>query len=436
MNKINLTIPFSQSFHVSMRVIARLFSVCLLCNASFSSYASILVPMDEMQRDHLRAYGLVFSVLEKGEQAEIVLNYRGGAFIIPDRVETVRQATKLGVSLETMTAEIEGEIASQTQTANVSKLDLEKAPKIAIYKPPTTEPWDDAVTMVLEYAEIPFKQLWDREVIGQKLIEYDWLHLHHEDFTGQYGKFYAFAKNRQWYQKRRLVFEKMAKEMGYHRVADQKRDVALAIQDFVASGGFLFAMCSATDTIDISLAAKDIDIVDSLIDGTPITPNYNEKLDYSATFAFENFQIFPDPYVYEFSDIDINPQKEGIIREKDFFTLFEFNAHIDPIPTLLTQNHVRQIRGFLGQTTAFDLKKIKARTLILGQSLGTDRVKYIYGGYKKGFFSLYGGHDPEDYQHLVGDPPTNLALHKNSPGYRLILNNIFLPAAKKKKKKT
>ncbi len=406
----------------------------LLFSAPLS--AQLLIPMDDAQKDHLRAYGIVYQVLQKGQKAKILLNYRGGSFLIPATPEYQRAATLAGVSWQNYTAEEASRFVALSQKENVDQLDLEKAPRIAIYKPPSTEPWDDAVSMALNYAKIPYKMLWDKKVLAGQLSKYDWLHLHHEDFTGQYGKFYAFARRMQWYQKRRLEFEKMAKSLGYKRVADQKRDVARAIQKYVASGGFLFAMCSATDTLDISVAAAGIDIVDPVLDATPITPRFNEKLNFDATFGFENFKIFPDPYVYEFSDIDVNPQKEGIIQQKDFFTLFEFNAHIDPIPSLLTQNHTREIRGFLGQTTAFNIDKIKPRVLILGQSLGTKRVKYIYGSYKKGFFSFYGGHDPEDYQHLVGDPPTNLALHKNSPGYRLILNNIFLPAAKKKKRKT
>lgn len=398
--------------------------------------AKILIPMDDKQRNHLRAYGVVYHILMQGGKAEILLNYRGGAFLIPENQNYTKKAALMGVSFTTYSTSEHKEVQRQSQTENVDKLELEKAPRIAIYKPPTSEPWDDAVTMALNYAKIPYTQLWDKKVLKGKLRDYDWLHLHHEDFTGQYGKFYAFARNMQWYQKRRLAFEKMARSLGYTKVAHQKRDVALKIQSYVANGGFLFAMCSATDSLDISLAAQKIDIVDPLLDGTPISAKYNEKLEYSYTFAFEKFKVVTDPYVYEFSDIDINPQTEGIVSDKDYFTLFEFNAHIDPIPTLLTQNHVREVKGFLGQTTAFSLDKIKTRVIILGQTLGTNRVKYIYGSYQKGFFSFYGGHDPEDYQHLVGDPPTNLALHKNSAGYRLILNNIFLPAAKKKKRKT
>ena len=403
---------------------------------SRSIFAEIFVPMDETQKDHLKVYGVVYQSLQKGYKSKILLNYRGGSFILPDVDFTRKKAVLSNITHEKYSEKERLLVKNKIETENVSELEFEKAPKIAIYKPPSTEPWDDAVTMALEYADIPFAQLWDKEVLSGGLQKYDWLHLHHEDFTGQYGKFYAYAKNLQWYESRRLIFEKMAASMGYKRVADQKRDVVLAIQKFTADGGFLFAMCSATDTLDIALAAQNIDIIDPLIDQTPITPDFQKKLKFEYTFAFENFEIYSDPYLYEFSNIDINVQAEGVLQNKDSFTLFEFNAHIDPIPSLLTQNHEKQIKGFLGQTTAFNIDKIKPRVLILGQALGTSRVKYIYGGYKNGFFSFYAGHDPEDYQHLVGDPPTNLNLHKDSPGYRLILNNILLPAAKKKKKKT
>jgi len=403
---------------------------------SKSIFSYLIIPMDESQKDHLRAYGVVYNVLTKGQKAIVLLNYKGGSFLIPENEIYKKDASIKGVSYEEFSDNEYQNFKKQSQTKNINSLTLEKAPKIAIYKPPSTEPWDDAVTMALQYAKIPFTQIWDKEILKGDLNKFDWLHLHHEDFTGQYGKFYAFARHQQWYQKRRILFEKMAKEAGFNRVADEKKQIAITIQKYVADGGFLFAMCSATDTLDIALAAQEIDIISPEIDNTPITPNFNKKLNFNFTFAFKNFKVYPNPMVYEFSDIDINPRSEGIMSNKDFFTLFEFNAQIDPIPTLLTQNHVRQVKGFLGQTTAFQIDKIKSRVLILGQTLGTSRVKYIYGGYKKGFFSYYAGHDPEDYQHLVGDPPTNLALHKNSAGYRLILNNIFLPAAKKKKRKT
>ncbi len=418
-------------------MIKKLSILFFLCtNVSIISSEYLLVPMDDHQRNHLRSYGLVYKVISSGQKASVLLNYRGGAFLIPKNKIFIRMANIMGVSWSLFTLREEKKIKKIIETQNINRLELEKAPKIAIYKPPTSEPWDDAVTTALDYSQIPYKQLWDKEVLSGELSNYDWLHLHHEDFTGQYGKFFAFAEKRQWYQKRRLEFEKMALSLGISKVTKLKTKVAKKIQSYVVSGGFLFAMCSATDSIDIALSAQDIDIVDEKLDGTPVTPDFNKKLNFDHTFAFQNFEVYPDPYVYEFSDIDVNVEKENIIQDQDFFSLFEFNVHTDPIPALLTQNHRRRIKGFLGQTTAFHLDKIKPRVLILGETLGTNRVKYIYGSYKKGFFSFYAGHDPEDYKHLVGDPPVNLALRKNSPGYRLILNNIFLPAVKKKKRKT
>ncbi len=400
------------------------------------SAEQLLIPMDDSQLDHLKAYGLVYQVLQAGGKAEVLLNYRAGSFTVPATPAVVQRAAQLNVTTQPFSAQLSAEIDRLTEKENIARLPLEKAPRIAIYKPPGTDPWDDAVQLALDYAEIPYQRLWDEEVLQGRLVDFDWLHLHHEDFTGQYGKFYGYARNMHWYQARRLEAEALARRLGYQRVADQKKDIALAIQKFTADGGFLFAMCSATDSLDVALAAQNIDIVDPAIDHTPLTPDYQKKLEYDKTFAFTNFAVITDPNIYEFADIDINPQRDGLLQHKDFFTLFEFNARIDPIPTLLTQNHRREIKGFLGQTTAFRLDKLKPRVLILGQTLGTDRVKYIYGSFGKGFFTFYGGHDPEDYQHMVGDPPTDLSLHRNSPGYRLILNNIFMPAAKKQKLKT
>ncbi|MCS6983690.1 MAG: hypothetical protein NZM25_01010 [Leptospiraceae bacterium] len=396
----------------------------------------ILIPMDRDQLNHLQAYGAVYQMLDKGYTAEVLLNFRGGSFLLEESEALQELLHRYGISWERFGEEDLYRFEKQREKENLERLKLEKAPRIAIYKPPGTDPWDDAVQLVLDFAQIRYDTLYDEEVLRGELSRYDWLHLHHEDFTGQYGKFYGFARNQEWYQERRLESEELARKLGFSRVPELKKEVALAIQDYVSKGGFLFAMCSATDSLDIALAAQNIDIVDPLLDHTPVTDGYQKKLDFNKTLAFYEFQVITDPFIYEFSDIDINPQEEGIAQSKDFFTLFEFNAKTDPIPTLLTQNHVRQIRGFLGQTTAFRLSKIKPRVLILGQTLGSERVKYIYGSYGRGFFSFYGGHDPEDYQHLVGDPPTDLRLYKNSPGYRLILNNIFMPAAQPKKQKT
>jgi hypothetical protein len=315
---------------------------------------------------------------------------------------------------------------------------LEKVPKIAVYVPPTFKPWDDAVTLALEYAEIPYTKVWDEEVLSGKLSEYDWLHLHHEDFTGQYGKFYANYRYSQWYIDQQVLYEKEARRLGFKKVSDEKKAVARGIKDFIGNGGFMFAMCSATDSYDIALAAENDDICDVMFDGDPADPDSQKKLDFRKTLAFEGFRLDMNPMRYEYSDIDIPPSDPPPIRDAntDYFTLFEFSAKYDPVPTMLSQDHVSIVKGFMGQTTAFRKNLIKRTVTILAQREGTEEVRYLHGNFGRGTFTWYGGHDPEDYQHAVGDPPTDLALHKNSPGYRLILNNILFPAAKKKQQKT
>ena len=315
---------------------------------------------------------------------------------------------------------------------------LEKNPKIAIYTPPNKQPWDDAVTLALTYAEVDYETLWDEEVHSGKLEKYDWLHLHHEDFTGQYGKFYRSHRNSQWYKDQKIQFENVAKKLGYESVHQQKKGVARIIKDYVGNGGFLFAMCSATDSYDIALAMKNADGAYSVFDGTAIDPNIQSKLDYNQCFAFTDFKLLSDPMIYEFSDIDLPSSNNPITRgaEADYFSLFEFSAKYDPVPTMLTQNHVSIVKGFMGQTTGFDKDKVKNHIVIMGEDPSTNQVKYLHGNFGRGTFTFYGGHDPEDYQHFVGDPPTDLSLHRNSPGYRLILNNILFPAARKKERKT
>jgi hypothetical protein len=342
----------------------------------------------------------------------------------------------MGVSFEVLGSGKVASIYQQIEENNMNRIFLDKAPKVAVYAPSFAEPWDDAVRLALEYAKIPYKRLWDEEVLLGNLEKYDWLHLHHEDFTGQYGKFYASYRKTQWYQKQVSLFTKMARELGYKSVQKEKCAVAKMIQAYVSAGGFLFAMCAACDTIDISLASENIDIVPQEIDGTPFDSNAQKNLDFAKCFAFENFQLIFDPYVYEFSDIDINIMKEGLYYKPDTFSLFEFSAKEDPVPCMLTQNHKNVIKGFLGQTTAFNRKVIKDSSTILGETKETDRVRYIHGEFGKGTYTFLGGHDPEDYRHLVGDPPTDLSLHKNSAGYRLILNNVLFPAAHKKRRKT
>lgn len=393
--------------------------------------------MDLKQTDHLKAYGVAYYALSKGFTVDWLLNFRGGSFLTDDNPEISSICRLRGVYFNqisgTEAARIIAEI--QDENNNMDIVRLEKEPKIAVYVPPGFNPWDDAVTLALDYAEIPYDKIWNDEVLKGELAKYDWLHLHHEDFTGQYGKFYASFANAQWYIDQQILCEKNAKKNGYRKVSEMMRDVSFAIKSYVANGGFLFAMCSATDSYDIALAAKNVDICDKMYDGDPPDPDAQSKLDYSQTLAFTDFKLEMNPYVYEYSDIDIQPAEIGNY-ENDYFTLFEFSAKYDPVPTMLTQNHVNVIRGFLGQTTAFRENLIKKSVTIMGKREGTNQVKYIRGDFGRGTFCFLGGHDPEDYQHQVGDPPTDLSLYKNSPGYRLILNNVLFPAAKKKKQKT
>ncbi len=421
--------------YISMKKI--IIFLILLFSATFSLNANkLLIYMDNTQTDHLRAYGLVYWSLQQGDRGEWLLNYRDGSFLIPDTPENREKANLMGVSFTPVSDADLTEIYQIIDNNNMNRIYLDKAPKVAVYAPSYAEPWDDAVRLALDYAQIPYKRLWDKEVLLGELADYDWLHLHHEDFTGQYGKFYASFRNTEWYQKRVAMFTKLARDLGYKSVQEEKGAVAKMIQAYVSTGGFLFAMCAACDTIDIALAAQGIDIVPPEIDGTPYDPDAQQKLDWTKTFAFENFELIFDPYVYEFSDIDIDIMKEGLYYNPDTFTLFDFSAKEDPIACMLNQSHKNVIKGFLGQTTAFYRNVIKDSITILGETPGTDRVKYIHGEFGKGTFTFLGGHDPEDYRHLVGDPPTDLSLHKNSPGYRLILNNVLFPAAKKKKRKT
>ncbi len=415
----------------------KFFVVNFILIAALFAQGKILIPMDLRQGDHLKAYGIAYYALTKGMVVDWLLNYRGGSFMM-DYSEDVANICRIrGVSFTTISGSEASRILAEVQDENnnMDVVRLEKEPKIAVYVPPGFNPWDDAVTLALDYAQIPYDKIWNDEVLRGDLAKYDWLHLHHEDFTGQYGKFYASFANAQWYIEQQILYENNAKKNGYRKVSDMMKDVAFAIKSYVANGGFLFAMCSATDSYDIALAAKNVDICDKMYDGDPPDPDAQSKLDFSQSLAFTDFKLEMNPYVYEYSDIDIQPAEIGNF-ENDYFTLFEFSAKYDPVPTMLTQNHVNVIRGFLGQTTAFREKLIKKTVTIMGKREGTDQVKYIRGDFGRGTFCFLGGHDPEDYQHQVGDPPTDLSLFKNSPGYRLILNNILFPAAKKKKQKT
>ena len=399
-----------------------LFFVSTITKAGF-----LLLPMDETsQQNHLKAYGITYWCLDKNYKASWLLNYRGGSFLLPDAPEIRKECQIRGVSFEVVSDSEEAEllnlIASPSQ--NMESVLLEKAPKIAVYTPKGKQPWDDAVTLVLTYAEIPFTAVYDEEVLSDQLLLYDWLHLHHEDFTGQYGKFYGNYKNTPWYIEQKKEAELLAKKLGFAKVSDEKGAVAQKISHFVIGGGFMFAMCSATDSFDIALAAQGIDICETMFDGDASSPNYQAQLDYSKSFAFKNFTLERRPEQYEFSNIDMTGRRK-IPMEKDYFTLMEFSAKWDPIPSMLCQNHTQLIKGFMGQTTAFDAELVKSNILLLGSCELNGEARYIHGQKGKGMFTFYGGHDPEDFQHQVGDPATVLDLHPNSPGYRLILNNVL-----------
>jgi hypothetical protein len=411
---------------------------CFLIISKVSLANSIFIPMDETQANHLKAYGIAYWILKTDTEVDWLLNYRGGSFMCTYHPAIQNELVVRGVSFEVISDaqanQIISEIASPALNYDIMK--LEKAPRVAVYSPKTAQPWDDAVTLVLTYAEIPYDLIFDDEVLDGKLAKYDWIHLHHEDFTGQYGKFYSSFSNMGWYIENQKEAEDLAKKHGFHKVSELKLAVVKTIKEFVAGGGFLFAMCSATDSFDIALAAEGVDICERMFDGDPADPQAQEKLDFEKTLAFTNFKLVRDPYEYEFSSIDNKPNERGLRQDNDYFTLFEFSAKWDPIPTMLTQNHVKVINGFFGQTTGFKTSLIKPDVVIMGENKEIKEAKYIHGVLNKGFWTFYGGHDPEDYQHQVGEEPTDLNQHPNSAGYRLILNNILFPAAKKKKQKT
>jgi hypothetical protein len=419
--------------------IRKKFSLILLfCSLFISADASyIFIPMGENQRNHLKAYGIAYYAIERDIKVDWLLNYQGGSFMIKYHNTIENECNIRGVTFniiaDIQSTQILQSIASPSVNQDVVR--LEKAPKIAIYSPKSKQPWDDAVTMALTYAEIPYEVIYDEEVLSNLLPLYDWLHLHHEDFTGQYGKFYVSFKNATWYKDGKRDSEKLAQELGYNKVSEAKLAVAKKIKEFVFSGGFLFAMCSATDSYDIALAAEGVDICLPMFDGDGMDSNIDAKLDFSKTLAFKDFSLVKNPNQYEFSSIDAT-QKRRINAKVDFFTLFDFSAKWDPVPTMLCQNHIQVIAGFMGQTTSFRSEFIKSNVLIMGETKASNEARYIHGKLGNGTWTFYGGHDPEDYQHKVGDPKTDLSLHPNSAGYRLILNNILFPAAKKKKLKT
>ncbi|UTW62906.1 asparagine synthetase B [bacterium SCSIO 12741] len=417
----------------------RILTVTLLVLFSVNAWSTrILLPMDHSQKNHLKSYGIAYWVLAHEVDVEWLLNYRGGSFMTQYSKDIESECIIRGVSYEIIpdaqAASIKAEIANPEVNMEVMK--LEKSPKIAVYSPKGKQPWDDAVTLVLTYAEIPYDVIYDDEIVRGDLHLYDWLHLHHEDFTGQYGRFYAAYRNAAWYQAQVKEFEETAARLGFNKVSELKLGVALKIKEYTAGGGFLFTMCSGTDSYDIALSAEEVDICESMFDGDPADAHAHEHLDFAKTFAFKDFMLTRNPMEYEFSTIDATMVHARTPENIDFFTLFDYSAKWDPVPTMLTQSHEKRIKGFMGQTTAFNKRYIKPEVLIMGENKSLESAKYIHGKYGKGQWTFYGGHDPEDYQHYVGDPPTDLDLHPNSPGYRLILNNVLFPAARKKKQKT
>ncbi len=417
-----------------------MFMIFVLFATTAFAQSKLFIYMDLKQTNDLKAYGVAYYALEQGIDVDWLLNYRGGSFMMDYSNDLATQCRIRGVAFDELSAAQAAEIYAVVQNVdnNMDVVRLEKAPKIAVYIPPNYKPWDDAVTLALNYAQIPYTQVWDQDVLDGKINKFDWLHLHHEDFTGQYGKFYGTYATAPWYQEEVATDEKEAHRLGFKKVSDEKKAVAEAIKQYVGRGGFLFAMCSATETLDIALAAQHVDICDAVFDGDPPDPHAQEKLDYANCLAFQNFKIIENPYVYGFSNINDPPNNMVQFRDPstDYFTLFKFSAKYDPVPTMLTQDQVNVIHNFMGQTTSFRKDLIKPDVIIMGQKEGTQEVKYIHGDYGKGTWTFLGGHDPAAYEHLVGDPPTDLSLHKNSPGYRLILNNILFPAAQRKPQKT
>lgn len=416
-----------------------LITLLFLLTVLASQAAYLLIPMDNAQKNHLKSYGIAYWILERDVELSWLLNYRGGSFMCQHSQQIETEMVIRGVSYEVI-ADVQAQQILQEigrTEVNMDEVKLHKAPRIAVYSPQNRMPWDDAVTLALTYAEIPYDVVYDNEIMKGLLPMYDWLHLHHEDFTGQYGKFWRSFRTAAWYQEDVRINEENARSLGFDKVSQLKLAVAKTIRDFVSGGGYLFSMCSAPDSFDVALAADGVDIVDVMFDGDPPDPDAQQRLNFDNCFAFRDFQIVTNPYEYEISSIDVTDTRSRSISEQnDFFTLFDFSAKWDPVPTMLCQNHMQVIKGFMGQTTAFNKKNVKPNVLIMGENKAAGEARYIHGDYGFGTFTFYGGHDPEDYRHLVGDPPTDLNLYPNSPGYRLILNNVLFPAAKKKKQKT
>jgi len=415
-----------------------LLALALLAPTLAARANHIFIPMDNTQKECLKAYGLCYWALSKQIEIDWLLNYKGGSFACEAQPALENELSVRGITFQVISEAQYTGILQQIAdpSANMDVMKLEKVPKIAVYTPKGKQPWDDAVTMVLTYAEIPYDKIYDDEVLSGVLPKYDWLHLHHEDFTGQYGKFYSAYRYAPWYQQQQRDAEAAAKRNNFKKVSEMKAAEAVKMQEFIAGGGFMFAMCSATDSYDIALAGLGVDMVESMYDGDPANPAAQSKLNFNRTLAFQNFQLYMNPMQYEYSNIDMQPGERGLYEQNDYFQLFTFSAKYDPVPTMLTQDHEKTIHGFMGQTTAFRKSLIKPDVIVMGETKQDGEVRYMHGTLGKGTWTFYGGHDPEDYQHLVGEEPTDLSLHPNSPGYRLILNNVLFPAAKKKKQKT
>jgi len=418
-----------------MRVLATTILTALLLLFPVRAHGQwLLVPMDRGQEDHLRAYGLTYWTLQQEEKAEWLLNYRGGSFLLPDRDEIRREAAIRGVTIVAMDASAEARMRSTVAASNMEAVPLERAPKVAIYTPPNSTPWDDAVSMVLEYAGIEYETIWDYDVLAGNLSEYEWIHLHHEDFTGQYSKFFLTYSGAPWLQEEVARNQEVARFGGFADVPELKKHVAETMRTYIEDGGFLFAMCSATETLELALGAAGVDIAAAYSDGTPPDPNASAQMRWDRTMAFTDAQVQIAPSVNSFSDIDGHQVNTPWRKELGVYTLFDFSAKFDPVPAMLTQNHESVIPDFYGLTTSFREDRLKSSTIVLAQEGGW--AKYIHGNLGEGTWTYFGGHDPEDPEHQIGDPQTDLALHPNSPGYRLILNNVLFPAAKKKKLKT
>jgi hypothetical protein len=413
-----------------------MYLMALLVVAPGVANAQLLVPMDETQANHLKAYGLTYWTLDRKLTAEWLLNYRAGSFLLPDRADIRREAALRGVTFEAIAPAQLAQIRKLIEESNMESVILEKAPKIAVYTPSSANPWDDAVTLALTYADVPYEKVWDNEVLQGRLKEYDWLHLHHEDFTGQYSKFYINYAGAPWLTEAVQHNESVAKQFGLPNSPALKKKVAEEIRRYVSDGGFLFAMCTATETIELALAAVNVDIAAPFADGTPIDANASRKMQWDRTLAFQNAEVQVNAGISSFSDIDGHQVNTPWRQPLGAFTLFDFAPKFDPVPSMLVQNHENVIPDYYGLTTSFRKDRIKPGVIILAQEQGTSWTKYVHGTFGQGTWTFLGGHDPEDPQHQVGDAATDLNLHPHSPGYRLILNNVLFPAAKKKTLKT